>query len=237
MNHILIVDDDPLMRELLTTYFADHGVRTSSAANRTEVNRHLSGKYPSLIILDLQLGQDDGLDILRSVRARSDVPIIIATGRRLDDNDRIIGLELGADDYLTKPFSLTELRARIRAVLRRHEMGRLSRVRESDRGGYRFEGWQLQRRGHRLVNPSGTWIPLTKREYALLLAFLGAPQRPLSRAYLLQATHVHDDIYDRSIDALVLRLRRKLEIDASATRVIETARGLGYMFNVPVDPF
>ena len=122
-------------------------------------------------------------------------------------------------------------------MLRRQEIGRAARARDPERGGYRFDGWQLDRRSRRLVDPTGTPVALSKGEYALLLAFLESPQRPLSREQLLQATRVHEDIFDRSIDVQVLRLRRKLEINSSAPRVIRTERGIGYIFALPVEPF
>jgi len=122
-------------------------------------------------------------------------------------------------------------------VLRRQEIGRAARARDPERGGYRFDGWQLDRRSRRLVDPTATPVALSKGEYALLLAFLESPQRPLSREHLLQSTRVHEDIFDRSIDVQVLRLRRKLEIDPSAPRVIQTERGVGYIFALPVEPF
>jgi len=170
------------------------------------------------------------------IRSHSDVPVIITTGHRLDEIDRIVGLELGVDDYIVKPFSLRELLARLRAVLRRQEMERVARTRDPERGGYRFEGWQLERRGRRLFDPNATPIALSKGEYALLLAFLEAPQRLLSREHLLRATRIHEDIFDRSIDVQVLRLQRKLETDPSAPRVIQTERGVGYVFALPVQP-
>jgi DNA-binding response OmpR family regulator len=185
----------------------------------------------------LRLGQDDGLDLLRELRSHSDVPVIITTGHRTDEIDRIVGLELGADDYIVKPFSLRELLARVRAVLRRQEMGRAARASDPERGGYRFNGWVLHRRGRKLVDPKAAAVPLSKGEYALLLAFLEAPQRTLTREHLLQATRVHEDIFDRSIDVQVLRLRRKLEVDPSAPRVIQTERGVGYVFAIVVEPF
>ena len=236
-GHIVVVDDEPSLRQLLIGYLEHNSIPTKPASNRTELNRHLSGTLPSLIILDLRLGQDDGLDMLREIRSHSDVPVILMTGHRLDEIDRILGLELGADDYIIKPFSLRELLARVRAVLRRQEMGRAARAHNPERGGYRFEGWQLERRGRRLLDPNGTPVALSKGEYALLLAFLEAPQRPLSREQLLQATRMHEDIFDRSIDVQVLRLRRKLEVDPSAPRVIQTERGIGYVFALPVEPF
>jgi DNA-binding winged helix-turn-helix (wHTH) protein len=150
--------------------------------------------------------------------------------------DRVVGLELGADDYVTKPFSLRELLARIRAVLRRHDAGRAAPQRDSDRGRCKFGGWQLDRRTRRLTDPHGAPIALTKGEYALLTAFLDAPQRPLSREHLLQATRVHEDVFDRSIDVQILRLRRRLESDPSAPSIIRTERGVGYVFALPVEP-
>ena len=151
--------------------------------------------------------------MLREIRAHSDVPVIITTGHRPDETDRIVGLELGADDYIIKPYSLRELPARVRAVLRRQEMGRAARARDPERGGYRFNGWKLERRGRRLIGANNTQVSLSKGEYTLLLALLEAPQRLLTREHLLQATRVHEDIFDRSIDVQVLRLRRKLETD------------------------
>ena len=237
VGHILVVDDDPTLRQMVVRYLEDHNVPTRPASNKAELNRHLEGTHPSLIILDLRLGQDDGLDMLREIRSHSDVPVIITTGHRPDEVDRIVGLELGADDYIVKPFSLRELLARVRAVLRRQEMGRAARARDPERGGYRFNGWMLERRGRRLLDASEAPVALSKGEYALLLAFLEAPQRPLTREHLLQATRLHEDIFDRSIDVQVLRLRRKLETDPSAPRVIQTERGVGYAFALPVEPF
>jgi two-component system OmpR family response regulator len=236
-GHIIVVDDDPTLRQMVTRYLEDHNVPATSVSNRAELNRHFEGSQPSLIILDLRLGQDDGLDLLREIRSHSDVPVIITTGHRPDGIDRIVGLELGADDYIVKPFSLRELLARVRAVLRRQEMGRAARASDPERGGYRFNGWILDRRGRKLVDPNATPVSLSKGEYALLLAFLEAPQRPLTREHLLQATRVHEDIFDRSIDVQVLRLRRKLEVDPSAPRVIQTERGVGYAFVAAVEPF
>src|SRR3979409_1538896 len=236
-GHVVVVDDDASFRQMVVRYLEDHNMPTKPASNRTELNRYFSEGIPSLIILDLRLGQEDGLDLLREIRSHSDVPVIITTGHRPDEIDRIVGLELGADDYIVKPFSLRELLARVRAVVRRQELGRVARAHDPERGGYRFDGWQLDRRGRRLLDPNAAPIALSKGEYALLLAFLEAPQRPLSREHLLQATRIHEDIFDRSIDVQVLRLRRKLETDSSAPRVIQTLRGVGYVFALPVESF
>ena len=232
---ILVVDDDPAMRQMVVSYFEEQSLHAVGAAGRQEMVRQLAGYEPSLVILDLRLGEDDGLDLLRQIRSRSDVPVIITTGYRRDEIDRVVGLELGADDYVTKPFGLRELLARVRAVLRRREAGPSTQQRGPERGRFKFGGWQLDRRQRRLTAPDGSPVPLTKGEYALLTAFLDAPQRPLSREHLLQATRVHEDVFDRSIDVQILRLRRKLEIDASEPRIIQTERGVGYVFALPVE--
>jgi DNA-binding response OmpR family regulator len=234
---VVVVDDDLTLRHMITNYFEEHDFPAASASGRQELARHLAVAEPSLVILDLKLGRDDGFDLLREIRSRSDVPVIIMTGHRRDEIDRVVGLELGADDYVTKPFGLRELLARARAVLRRQEIGRVSSQRDPERGGYGFDGWRLDRRARRLSDRNGDPVSLTKGEYALLVAFLQAPQRPLSREQLLQATRVHEDVFDRSIDVQVLRLRRKLETDPSAPRVIRTERGVGYVFALPVEPF
>jgi two-component system OmpR family response regulator len=235
-TRILLVDDDPAIRHMVANYLEGHNMRVVSASKRDEVTRHFAAADPGLVILDLRLGEEDGLDLLREIRSRSDVPIIITTGHRRDEIDRVVGLELGADDYMTKPFGLRELLARIRAVLRRREVGRVASQREAERGRCRFGGWQLDRQTRRLTDANGQLVALTKGEYALLTAFLDAPQRPLSREHLLQATRVHEDVFDRSIDVQVLRLRRKLETDSNSPRIIQTERGVGYVFALPVEP-
>lgn len=231
----VVVEDDLTMRQLITNYLGENGIRAISASRRDEVHGILARHKPDLVVLDLRLGQQDGLDLLREIRTESDVPVIITTGHRRDEIDRVVGLELGADDYLTKPFGLRELLARIRAVLRRRDAGSASTQRDAEKGRWRFGEWQLDRRARRLTNSRGEPIPLSKGEYALLSAFIDAPQRPLSREYLLQATRVHEDIYDRSIDVQVLRLRRKLEADPSVPSIIRTERGVGYVFTLPVE--
>jgi len=217
---------------MLTQYLEEHDLPAIGASNRSELMRNIQVDR-ALIVLDLQLGQDDGLDVLRDLRSNLDVPVIIITGKLTSEIDRVIGLELGADDYILKPFSPRELLARIRAVLRRRD----SIVRHLGRGGYRFNSWRLERRGRKLTDPNGNLVPLGKSEFALLLAFLEAPQEALSREYLLQSTRVHEDLFDRSIDVRILRLRRKLETDANAARMIQTVRGIGYFFACSVEPF
>jgi len=231
----LVVEDDHTMLHLVMNYLREHDIRAISASGRDEVAGLLVREEPNLVILDLRLGQEDGLDLLREIRSHSDVPVIITTGHRRDEIDRVVGLELGADDYITKPFGLRELLARIRAVLRRREAGQAAVQRDQERGRCRFGGWQLDRRIRRLTDSSGIPVVLTKGEYALLIAFLDAPQRPVSREHLLQATRIHEDVFDRSIDVQVLRLRRKLETDPNTPRVILTERGVGYVFALPVE--
>jgi len=232
---IFVVEDDPVMLRMVGDYLEQHNLQVVSASGRQEMMEHFVVGEPDLVILDLRLGQEEGFDLLREIRSRSDIPVIITTGDRRDEIDRVVGLELGADDYVTKPFSLRELLARIRAVLRRQEAGRAAIQRDPERGRYQFGGWQVDRRNRRLSDPNGSEVALTKGEYALLTAFLDAPQRPLSREHLLQATRVHEDIFDRSIDVQILRLRRKLEADPSAPQIIQTERGVGYVFALPVE--
>lgn len=228
-TRILVVDDDRALRSTLLDYFDGVGMRGIPAASSREVTREFAAREPDFVILDLQLGNEDGLDILRELRRRSDVPIIIASGHRREEADRVVGLELGADDFLTKPFGLRELTARIRAIMRRKTPPKPEPA-NGLAGYYRFQGWQLGRRSRRLIDPQGTEVPLTKGEFALLVAFLEAPERPLSREHLLQATRVHEDIYDRSIDVQILRLRRKLERGGGTATMIRTVRGVGYVF-------
>jgi two-component system, OmpR family, response regulator len=233
--NLLLVEDDPAFQRMIVNYFAENNIRTGVASGRAEMVRLLGKSVPDLVVLDLRLGQEDGLDLLREIRSSSDLPVIIVTGHRRDDIDRVVGLELGADDYLTKPFHLRELLARVRAVLRRLEPSRSVSVRETGGGHYRFSGWELDRKLRRLTDPAGARVNLTKGEFALLVAFLDAPQRPLSREYLLQATRIHEDAFDRSIDVQILRLRRKLERDPSVPNIIQTERGVGYVFAIPVE--
>ena len=235
--NVLLIEDDPAFQRMISDYFAENNIRTLVASGRQEMTRHLESSGAGLIILDLRLGQEDGLDLLREIRSDSELPVIIITGHRRDDIDRVVGLELGADDYLIKPFHLRELLARVRAVMRRFAAGQGAPAHDNGPRRYRFSGWQLDSKTRRLSDPAGAPVALTKGEYALLVAFLEAPQRPLSREHLLQATRVHEDVFDRSIDVQILRLRRKLESDPSVPRFIRTERGVGYVFALPVERF
>jgi two-component system OmpR family response regulator len=235
-GQIMIIDDDTETRDATSHYLTEHGFSPLTASGRVSVQRHLTMNKVCLIVLDLRLEKDNGLDVLREIRRRSDVPLIIATSRPADEADSVLALELGADDFLVKPFALRELLARMKAVLRRQELARLGR-REPERGGYQFEGWHLKRRERQLISPSGVQIHLTKGQFALLLAFLDSPQRPVTREYLLQATHMHQDIFDRSIDVQVSRLRRKLETNPASPRMIVAQRGFGYVFSCKVERY
>lgn len=227
--HILIVDIDPLLRQEVTRHFEEYNLPTSYARNRAELARQIAMTSPRLILLDLQHNCKERLDLLRSIRSLSNVPVVV-TVERSDVADCVVGLELGADHSIVKPFSFRELLARIRAVLRRDDVGRAMHTLSSERVGYRFGGWQLDCRSMRLFDPRGALVSLGNKEYALLLAFLESPERLLSRGHLLQATRVYEDIGGRSIDNQIYRLRCKLDPD-----MIRTEYGAGYIFARPVD--
>jgi two-component system, OmpR family, response regulator len=195
-GYILIVNNDPALRDTVSSYFSDHKFSTRCLSDWSKLQR--TGTCPSLIIMD----QPNGLDRSRSIRSKSDIPIII-TSHRADEIDPIVSLELGADDYIVRP-SPGELLARTRAILRRRQP-RAAQIRDQERGGYRFNGWRLERYSRSLVDPNGAPVSLSKGEYALLMAFLEAAERPRTREHLLQATRVHEEIFDRSIDVQVLR--------------------------------
>jgi two-component system OmpR family response regulator len=161
----LVVDEDPAVRHLISEYLGEHGIETVSAMDRSAVARQLAGGDISSIILELRLGQDNGLDLLREIRSSSDVPVIILTGRPDNEVDCVVGLELGADDYLTRPFGIRELYARFRDVLRRRVTGRSLRTRDVGRGAYKFGGWRLDRRSRLLTNPQERPVGLSKGEY------------------------------------------------------------------------
>jgi two-component system OmpR family response regulator len=234
-KHVLVVDDDPAMRSMIADYLAGHNLRVSTAPDGREMENLLAAGDVDLIILDLKLGSENGLDLVRTLRADSDLPVIVITGHGREEVDRIVGLELGADDYLVKPFGLRELLARLRAVLRRSaSSARPDKKEEPAR--YGFAGWQLSARMRRLTSPDGESVPLTKGEFSLLIAFLQSPQRVLSRETLLEASRLHGgEVFDRSIDVQILRLRRKLETDPSIPALIKTERGVGYIFTAPVE--
>jgi two-component system, OmpR family, response regulator len=233
--HVLVVDDDPQIRELLEDYLTSNELRVTVAANGQQMSSTLADEAIDLVVLDLRLAGEDGMAIARSLRDQSAIPIVMLTGVK-DEADRVMGLELGADDYLTKPFSPRELLARIRTVLRRTKSAALKQARQQEVRAYRFADFELNLRTRRLKRRDGPLIELTNREFNLLAALVAAPQRILTRDQLLEASRVYDnEVYDRSIDVQVLRLRRKIEADPSQPQFIVTERGVGYTFASPVE--
>jgi len=234
LPHVLAVDDDPLVRDLIADYLKQNELRVTTVADGRRMQAVLAEEVVDLIVLDLKLRGEDGMALARRLRDESEIPIIMLTGRN-EEADRIMGLELGADDYLTKPFSPRELLARIRTVLRR----RRSEVRQGRPEGiraYRFDGWELNLNTRRLTAKGGNPVALSNGEFSLLVVLLGAPQRVLSRDQLIDLSRLHnDEVFNRSIDVQIMRLRRKIEPDAADPRYIKTERGMGYIFSAPVE--
>jgi two-component system OmpR family response regulator len=235
ISHILIVDDDLDIRTLLAEYLETNGYRVLMAQDGVEMATALNQARIDLIVLDLNLPGDDGLTLCRNLRAKSNIPVIMLTARN-ESVDRIIGLEMGADDYLPKPFEPRELLARIRSVLRRSQA--MPPNFEDDTGHQKmsFAGWTLDLVARHLLNPDGLVIMLSGAELRLLKVFLEHPNRVLTRDQLLTMTHGHDaDPYDRSIDIQISRLRQKLGEDARSPQIIKTVRNGGYVLSVAVE--
>ncbi|HEX9433709.1 MAG TPA: response regulator [Burkholderiales bacterium] len=234
-THVLAIDDDPAMRQLVAEYLGKNDLQVTTVATGAEMAQALAERAIDLVVLDLRLASEDGMQLARRLREESEVPIIIVTGKQ-DEADRVMGLELGADDYITKPFSERELLARIRAVLRRHRIARELLPSKTDRRrAYRFLGWEFNLGRRRLISPDGSSVELTLGEYNLLQAFCAAPQRVLSREQLLDLSRLNGaEVYDRSVDVQILRLRRKIEPDPARPQYIRTERGAGYVFSVAV---
>jgi len=231
--HVVVVDDDPIIREAVVEYLGEHDFRVTAVADSGSMWAVFEENVVDLVVLDLKLGREDGMVLARRLREESAIPIIMLTGRD-EEVDRVMGLEVGADDYITKPFSPRELLARIRAVLRRRpevQQGRPEGVR-----AYRFDGWELNLNTRRLKRRDGCMIELTNGEFSLLVVLLGAPGRVLSRDQLLDMSRLHgDDVYNRSVDMQIMRLRRKLEVGPANPRYIRTERRVGYTFSVSVE--
>ncbi len=233
--HILIVDDDREIRDLLSRFLKKHELRVDAAANGREMSQLMSeGRY-DLIVLDLMMPGEDGLTLCRKVRNTSRIPIIMLTALG-EETDRIIGLEMGADDYIAKPFNPRELLARIKAVLRRSD-GASGADGELRQQVLSFANWTLDMTKRELRSPDNVLVPLTAGEYDLLVAFVEHPNRVLTRDQLLDLAKGRTAIpFDRSIDVQLSRLRRKIEIDPKEPEIIKTVRGGGYILATEVEP-
>ncbi len=228
---ILIVDDDDDIRGLLTGFLADEGFHATGVADAPAMDAAIARGRPDLVVLDLMLPGEDGLSICRRLRATSGIPVIMLTARGAEV-DRIVGLEIGADDYVTKPFSKRELLARIRSVLRR---GGPPKDLNPPKSALRFNHYTVDINARRITDQSGRDVALTSAEFDLLVCFLHAPQRVLSRDQLLDKVHRRSaDAFDRSIDTLVSRLRKKIEVASDNERLIATIRNHGYLFTPTV---
>ena len=232
--HVAVLEDDSAIRALVSDYLSQNDLRVTAVATGKALAAVMTAETVDLVILDVRLQGEDGMQIARRLREQSAVPILMPTGRA-EEADRVMGLELGADDYLTKPFSPRELLARIRALLRRASAqatvaDAIAKVR-----AYRFGGWELNVGLRRLKSPDGQTVDITNNEFSLLSVFLSSPQRVLTRNQLLDLSRLHNaEVYDRSIDVQILRLRRKIETDPAHPQFIKTERGAGYVFDAEV---
>jgi two-component system, OmpR family, response regulator len=234
--HIAIVDDEPDITDLLGNYLRHQGFRVTPLHSGQALMALMPADPPALVLLDLGLPGEDGFTIARRLREHWRCGLVIVTGRG-DSIDKVVGLEVGADDYVTKPFDLRELLARVKAVLRRIVPAEPEAAADASRGHtLRFAGWQLDLAARRLVDPQGHDVTLTTGEYELLCAFVQNPGRVLSRDFLLEQTRGREaGPFDRTIDVQVGRLRRKLEDDADEPRLIKSIRGAGYLFAAKVE--
>ena len=233
-EHLLIVDDDAEIRQLLGDYLHENGFRVTTAADGKGLRAALAAGQPDLIILDVMLPGEDGISLCRAVRARSEVPIIMLTARG-GDTDRIVGLEVGADDYLPKPFNPRELLARVKSVLRRSKSLPPNLRREETRW-FRFAGWSLDAMTRNLTAPDGVVVPLSATEFKLLRMLLDHPGRVLTRDQLIELMLSRDaGPFDRALDVQISRLRHRLGDDAKEPAIIKTVRGQGYVLAAAVD--
>ncbi|SMH39779.1 response regulator [Azospirillum agricola] len=231
-----VVDDDPAVLRMVADLLAGEGYGTALCPDAASLMAVLASGRLDLIVLDLRLPDRDGISIAAQLRGTMDVPIIMLTGRG-DDIDRIMGLEVGADDYIVKPFNNREFIARVKAVLRRTARESVP-VPAPCKRGYRFAGFTLDEDGRRLFDPAGKPVALTVAEFDLLVALVRAHGRVLSRNQILDLTHHdRDDVFDRTIDVLILRLRRKIERNPQQPWLIRTERGLGYVFDCDIEAF
>jgi DNA-binding response OmpR family regulator len=239
LTHVAVVDDETDITQLLANYLKNHGFRITQLHSGRELLALMPQDPPQLVLLDLGLPGEDGFAIARQLREHWHCGLVIVTGRG-DPIDKVVGLEIGADDYITKPFDLRELLARIKAVLRRlapaTQAASAAAPNAAPRERFRFVGWTLDAAARRLTDPGGAEVPLTGGEFDLLAAFVRHPGRVLSRDFLLQLTRGRDaGPFDRTIDVQVGRLRKKLEADPENPELIKSVRGAGYLFAQPVD--
>ncbi len=231
--HVLLVDDDRRIRSMLARFLSDHGMRVTEARDGAEMFTMFEEGRFDVVVLDVMMPGDDGFTVCRRLRAESTIPVILLTARN-GETDRVVGLELGADDYVAKPFNPRELFARIRAILRRVSASPTSAP--ASRSVYRFAGWTLNTSHRTLTSPDEVLTDLTSGEFDLLLAFVERPQRVLNRDQLLDfARGRTNQSYDRSIDVQISRLRRKIETDPQEPRFIKTVRNGGYYFAADVE--
>ena len=223
------------MVALLQRYLEANELRVSSAPDGAAMREAFDREVIDLVLLDVRLPGESGMQLAAELRQRARVPIIFVTGRT-EEADRVMGLEVGADDYVVKPFSERELLARVRAQLRRARMQEDVKPGDDRRRAFRFAGWELNLRTRRLSRPDGAAVDLSKGQYSLLVAFCGAPQRVLSRDQLLSLSRLHGaEVFDRNIDVQILRLRRLIEDDPAQPQLIVTERGAGYLLTAPVE--
>ncbi len=232
--HILIVDDHREIRDLVSRALAKDGFRVSAAGDGKAMRKVLADNRIDLVVLDLMLPGEDGLSLCRALRAESNIPIIMLTAKG-DEIDRVIGLEMGADDYLSKPFGSRELISRIKAVLRRSRIPAKAETDAQKPKRYRFDRWSFDAESRELLRDDGVVVPLSTGEYDLLLAFIERPQRTLNRDQLLDlARRRAANAFDRSVDTQVSRLRKKIEDDPRDPKIIKTVWGGGYVFTPTV---
>jgi two-component system OmpR family response regulator len=233
-EHLLVVDDDREIRNLLTEYLEQAGYRVSAVGDGKAMRRVLEANRIDLVVLDLMLPGEDGLSLCRDLRTRTNLPVLMLTARG-DEVDRIVGLEMGADDYLAKPFNPRELLARIKSIVRRAQALPTNMETDAVRS-FRFAGWTLDVATRNVLAPDGLVVPLSGAEYRLLRVFLDHPQRVLARDQLLELANGREAIlFDRSIDVLVGRLRKRLRDDSKEPTLIKTVRSEGYVLAATVD--
>jgi two-component system OmpR family response regulator len=230
--HVLVVDDAYDIREPLAKFLEKNGMRATTAPDAAAARTRIAGEQFDLVVLDVMMPGEDGLSLCRYLAANTAIPVILLTAMA-EETDRVVGLEIGADDYVTKPFSQRELLARIKNVLRR--VNEPATPHNDVKGTYTFEGWKLKAGERELRNPDGVMVPISTVDYYLLTVFLSHPKTVLDRDKLLELAHgLQPNIFDRTIDIQVSRLRRKIEPDAKTPHFIKTVRGEGYLWSTDV---